>query len=267
LGIEGRLLDELSLANITEMKPDLKKYSISQDVINTVPQKKGEDSDFKKYSKEGKSTTWVLLVNETMKYLTQINLKGNSYAGFMPEPYLLFLANSKSLNLKIRKLENTFKTSVYTELKPSENFNLKILNQETYNQFILNKISSLVFLIMTVESFVNNLIPEKMSIEKDGKINSKSDIEKTYKLKEKFRDVIPKIKEIKDIKEYQNNYSTILQLNRIRNSFIHLKTTSTKNPMDPYLDDFEKLIAMDLDKEYKRVEMLIESIIEMKNVC
>ncbi len=37
--------------------------------------------------------------------------------------------------------------------------------------------------------------------------------------------------------------------------------------MDPYLDDFEKLIAMDLDNEYKRVEMLIESIIEMKNVC
>ncbi|WP_417444530.1 hypothetical protein [Joostella sp.] len=48
---------------------------------------------------------------------------------------------------------------------------------------------------------------------------------------------------------------------------MHLKTTSTENPMDPYLDDFEKLIAMDLDNEYKRVEMLIESIIEMKNVC
>src|SRR5690554_2665674 len=158
-----------------------------------------------------------------MKYLTQINLKGNFYAGFLPEPYLLFLTNSKFLNLKIRKLENTFKQSVNGELRPNENFNLKILNQEIYNQYILYKISSLMFLIMTVESFVNNLIPEKMSIEKDGKIISKSDIEKTYKLKEKFREVIPKIKEIKDINEYQNIYSPILQLSRIRNSFIHLK--------------------------------------------
>lgn len=249
------------------MKSDIKKYNISQDFINTIPQKEGVDSDFKKYSKEGKSTTWILLINQTMKYLTQVNSKGNFYAGFMPEPYLLFLTNSKSLNLKIRKLENTFKTSIEGELNPSENFNLKILNQEVYNQYILYKISSLIFLMMTVESFINNLIPEKISIEKDGKSNSKSDIEKTYKLKEKFRDVIPTIKEIKHYKEYQNKYSSILQLSKIRNSFIHLKTSTIENPMDPYLNDFEKLIIMDLDKEYKKVEILIKNIIEMKNVC
>lgn len=249
------------------MKSDLKKYSISQEVINTVPVKKGEDSDFKKYSKEGKSTTWILLINETMKYLTQINSKGNFYAGFMPEPYLLFLANSKSLNLKIRELENKFKTNIETELNPSENFKLKVLNQEVYNQFVLYKISSLVFLIMTVESFINNLIPEKMSIEKNGKIDSKSDIEKNYKLKEKFREVIPRIKKIDNVQEYQNKYSKIIQLSRIRNSFIHLKTSSKENPLDPYLKHFEKLIAMDLEKEHKNVELFIESINEMKNVC
>lgn len=249
------------------MKSELKKYSISQDIINTVPVKKGEDSDFKKYSKEGKSTTWVLLFNQTMKYLTQINSKGSFYAGFMPEPYLLFLANSKSLNIKINESENKFKSNIEAELSTGENFNLKILNQEVYNQFILNKISSVIFLIMAIESFINNLIPEKMSIEKNGKIDSKIEIEMNYKLKEKFRDVIPKVKKIKDIEKYQSKYSTILQLSRIRNSFIHLKTSSKKNELDPYLEHFEKLITMDLNKEYKNIEILIESIITMKNVC
>jgi len=235
--------------------------------MNKVPQKKGEDSDFKKYTKEGKSTTWVLLVNETMKYLTQVNSKGDFYAGFMPEPYLLFLSKSKSLNIKIKETENRFKSNIETELIPSENFNLKILNQEVYNQFITNKISSVIFLIMSVESFINNLIPEKIEIEKDGKINTKIEIEKNYRLKDKFREVIPRIKEIKDVKKYQNKYSTILQLNKIRNSFIHLKASSKENPLDPYLKHFEKLVAMDLEKEYKNVEILIESINKMKNVC
>ncbi|MBU2947200.1 hypothetical protein [Zobellia uliginosa] len=249
------------------MSADLKKYSISQEVINKIPQKKGEDSDFKKYSKEGKSTTWVLLVNETMKYLTQVNSKGNFYAGFMPEPYLLFLSNSKSLNNKIKELENGFKLNVDTELKVSENFNLKVLNQEAYNQYILNKISSVIFLIMSVESFINTLIPENFEIEKDKGKDTKIEIEKSYQLKEKFREVIPRIKEITDTIEYQNRYSKILQLSRIRNSFIHLKTSTNGNPLDPYLEDFEKLIAMDLDKERKNIELLLYSINASKNVC
>ncbi|MGY5351109.1 hypothetical protein ACXGQW_00810 [Wenyingzhuangia sp. IMCC45533] len=248
------------------MESNLKKYSITQDEINKVPVKKGEDSHFKKYTKEGKSTTWILLFNETVKYLTQINFKNKFYSGFMPEPYMLFLANSKSLNLKIREMENQFKLNVETEFNLSENFNVKVLNQQVYNQFILNKISSLIFLIMTVESFINNLIPEKLIIEKDGKKDFKNEIEKNYNLKDKFREVIPLIKEIKNQKEYQNRYSKILQLSKVRNSFIHLKTTSKENTLDPYLKHFEKLVAMDLDKEYQNVEVLINVIIEMKNI-
>jgi hypothetical protein len=248
------------------MSAELKKYSISQNVINKVPVKKGEDSDFKKYTKEGKSTTWCLLLNETMQYLTQVNSKGNFYAGFMPEPYLLFLANSKSLNKKIKISEKSFKSNIETEQNLSENFTLKILNQETFSQFVLNKISSVVFLIMSVESFINNLIPENMNIEKEDKNDTKIIIEKEYSLKEKFREVIPRIKEIDNIQEYQNKYSRIIQISKIRNSFIHLKTSSKENPLDPYLKHFEKLIEMNLEREHKNVELLIDSINEMKNV-
>jgi hypothetical protein len=249
------------------MSADIKKYSISQNVINKVPVKKGEDSDFKKYTKEGKSTTWCLLINETMQYLSQLNSNGEFYAGFMPEPYQLFLSNSKSLNAIIKESKNSFKSNIDTVQNLSENFALKILNQEVFNQFILNKVGSVVFLIMSVESFINNLIPEKMNIEKEGKIDTKITIEKKYSLKEKFREVVPRIKEIDDDQAYQNKYSKIIQLSRIRNSFIHLKTSSKENPLDPYLKHFEKLIAMDLEKECENIEMLIDSINEMKNVC
>jgi len=247
------------------MSSKLKRYNITKDVLESSSVEKGVDSDFKKYSKEGKSSTWFLIEGDTMKFLTQLNSKGDFFAGFMPEPYLLFLSQSNLLNDLTEKSKNGFQINVEKEFKASDNFNLKILNQEHYNRFIINKISSVVFLIMAMESFINNLIPDTTRIPKGNKIDTKLEIEKTYGLREKFRQVIPVFKKIGDLEKYQNQYSKVLQLGEIRNSFIHLKTSNKEADFEPYLKDFEHLMTLNLRTEYDHVKSFIDDINEMKN--
>jgi len=249
------------------MKKDLKEYTLEEGVIDGIPVEKGTDSHFRKYRKDTKSTTWVLIVNNTMKYLTQINSRKEFYAGYMTEPYILFLNNCKFLNDILIEIEKDFKSNIESSLPLSENFQLKLLNQELYDRFINTKISLLISLIMSVESFVNNLIPDKLILDdKNGK-RTKEDIEKNFSLKDKFREVIPKIKSIEPLKSYQKEYSRIIQLSEIRNSFVHLKTASMEGKPDPYLSDFERLISLALSKEIVNVENLFENILKMKNLC
>jgi len=248
------------------MKKEIKEYEVATGVTDKLPVKKGTDSDFKKYRKDTKSTTWVLIVNNSMRYLTQINSRKNFYAGYMTEPYILFLNNSKYLCNELIEIEKEFDLKIESTIPLSENFQLKILNQELYNRFINTKISSLVSLIMSVESFVNNLIPDKFIFEDTkGKI-TKEEIEKNLSLKVKFKVIIPQIKDIENPIEYKKNYSRIIQLSSIRNSFVHLKTADNKGKFDPYLKDFERLISLVLHKDITIVENSFENILNMKDI-
>jgi len=245
------------------MIKEIKEYIVAEGVTAGIPVKDGADSDFKKDRKGTKSITWVLIVNNIMRYLTQINSKKEFYAGYMTEPYILFLNNSKYLMNRLDEIEKEFSLNVVSIIPLSENFQLKVLNQEIYNRFVNTKISSLVSLIMSVESFINNFIPDNFILEdKKGK-STKRDIEKNFKLKEKFRDVIPKIKKIKNYKDYQTIYSRIIQLSAIRNSFVHLKTLDIGGKQDAYLTDFEKLISLELAKEIINVEKLFENLLKL----
>jgi len=112
------------------MKKEMKEYIVAEGVTDSIPIKDGTDSDFKKYTKDNKSTTWVIIVNNIMRYLTQINSKNEFYAGFMSEPYILFLNNSKFLMNTLTEIEKEFSISVISTIPLSENFQLKVLNQE-----------------------------------------------------------------------------------------------------------------------------------------
>ena len=95
---------------------------------------------------------------------------------------------------------------------------------------------------------------------------TKIDIEKKYNLQKKFQQVLPKIKQINDVALYQNKYSQILSLNTLRNNFIHLKTTDLKNELVPIVNDIEKILKLDIDNEYSKIEKFIEMITQYQNV-
>jgi hypothetical protein len=114
---------------------------------------------------------------------------------------------------------------------------------------------------MSVESFMNEIIPHNFTL----KDKTKVDIEKTCNLKTKFKDIVPKIKQIDDIALYQSKCSKILSLNDLRNSFIHLKSDS-KNELTPILKDIEKILKLDIKVEYSRVEDFIQMVNQCQNI-
>lgn len=244
------------------MKKEIKEYKFVEGVTDGIPTKDGTDSDFKKYRKDTKSTTWVVIFDNVMRFLTQINSRKEFYAGYMSEPYILFLNNSKYLMNILNEIEKEFSLNVLSTIPLSENFQLKVLNQEIYNRFVNTKISSLVSLIMSVESFINNFIPDDFILEDKKGRRTKKDIEKNFSLKDKFKDVIPKIKKIDNYRDYQTEYSRIIQLSEIRNSFVHLKTVDVDGKPDAYFTDFEKLISLKLEKEIITVEKLFENLLK-----
>ncbi|ARV13359.1 hypothetical protein BTO09_13860 [Gilvibacter sp. SZ-19] len=232
-----------------------KKYQVSDSLIENIPSKKGEDSDFKKYRGDSKSTTWVVLNpnTKTINYLTQINYKNKFYAGFVREPFELFLNSAKSLNIIVNKVEKEFKNKSLQDFPLSENFKLQILEQNIFDEYMINKINALVNLMMSVESFANNIIPSNFQIKRNGKLISKTEIEKHLSLKEKLKEVIPEFIEL-NMSSYNKLSSRIYQLNEIRNDLVHLKTTNANDKMDPFLKQYENLVSLKLNKEIELVD-------------
>jgi len=234
----------------------IKKYGITDDTLNNIPIVDSKEGNFDKYKKDKKSTTWLIIENNQLRFLQQININNHKYCGFITEPYLLFLDYSKQLSLKIEIIEKSFseKTTEIIELK--EDFKLNLLEQETFDNYLVYKINFIMTIIMSLESYLNNLIPDTTTY---NGIN-KQRIEKEFSIKQKLKDVVPLFKNIGDQKEYESKYSEILRLNNLRNDFAHLKTRAENNNMDSFLNDFESILKLNAKKEFNIVSEFISYV-------
>ena len=239
----------------------LKQYEVSDNALEKVPIEDAANADFSKYKKDDMTTTWCYIIDNKLTYISQLNINNKIYGGFITEPYKSFLSHAKELSIKTIQIQNSFDCQIESFIG-SDNFRINIIKQNIFDAFQLSKINCVVFLIMSVESFMNEIIPHNFTL----KNKTKNDIEKTFNLKAKFKDIVPKIKQIDDTELYQNKYSQILTLNDLRNSFIHLKTTNSENKLDPILNDIEKILILDIEAEYSKIEEFIQMVNQYQNV-
>lgn len=239
----------------------LKQHKITDTALSNVPLENSENADFSKYKNNDTTTTWLYIKDYTVTYLSQFNVNNKIYGSFFPEPYELFLSHAKELSINTTQIQNAFDCHT-SPLEVSENFKINIVEQNTFDTFILSKINCVVFLIMSVESFVNNIIPNNFTFKDKTKI----EIERRCNLENKIKKVVPKIKQISDITLYQNKCSEILTLNALRNNFIHLKTTSLENEFVPILKDIEKLLKLDMEAEYSKIADYIQTVNQYQNI-
>ena len=240
--------------------PSLKQYEISNNVLEKLPMEDAANTDFSKYKKNNMATTWCYIKNNTLTYISQLNINNKIYGGLITEPYKLFLSHAKEMSVKTTQTQNSFDNQTHP-FELSDSFKINIIKQNMFDVFLLSKISCVVFLIMSVESFINEIIPCNFTL----KDKTKADIEKTCCLKTKFKDIVPKIKQIDDVALYQSISSQILNLNNLRSSFIHLKTTNPENKLDPIINDIEKILKLDVGAEYLKVENFIQMVNQCQN--
>ena len=239
----------------------IKKYGVSESILDNVPIVDSQNGNFNKYKKNGKTTTWIVISDNELRYLQQFNINNSKFSGFLTEPYLLLLDHSKKISDNIEELKKTLKNKVVYSYKLKDDFELSLLNQETFDDYLILKINFIVILIMSLESFINNLIPDFVVFE----TMNKQEIENKLSIKQKLKDIIPSFKIISNQQDYEYKSSEILRLNELRNNFVHLKTRAQNNNMDSYIKDFESILRIDSRKEFEIVNNFIRYLESLKN--
>jgi len=242
------------------MNSNLVKYEVADDALKNVAIEVGTKADFSKYKENNISSAWMIIQDKSARWLLQLNVNNKMYCGFATEPYKLFLSHAKESSIKAIEIQNSFNTKIINSLL-ANNFKLEFVEQDTFDRFLLSKINCVVFLIMAVESFVNGVIPHNFSLNNKDKIA----IERCS-LRDKLQNIIPNLKRIEDITLYQNKCSDFLNLNKLRNNFIHLKTSNPENKLDPFVEDLQKILILDIEDEHSKIEDFILMISQYQNV-
>lgn len=239
------------------------KYDLSENALKSFV----EQTDNNAILNLSKTKSKVFLViNKKSKELTYIIpflLNDKYYASDIPNPTSLFFSQAIENADNVSLIQKSFDKNILVILNQDNNsdLNINLLNPEKFNQFLMYKISSITSLISAVESFINAIIPENFEIENLKKqIIGKSDIERFWDLKSKLKEIVPKIKEIKDTNEYFILIDKFIELSKIRNEFIHLKTKKDEKNLDPFLKYFEILINLNLEIKILEVKKLINYI-------
>jgi hypothetical protein len=136
---------------------------------------------------------------------------------------------------------------------------VKIADENVFTRFIQYRLSGIVFLHLTVEAFLNHLIPDDHIYEKVEKSKTdrfiqttttynKAQIERWLTFKEKIDDVVFTLKNINNDKEkIKPLRENIIELAKIRDEIVHLK--SDKNATKTYYKKiFEFISTKDLFK-------------------
>ena len=244
--IEGMKIFKVTPEILNNNSEETKK--IYEQALNEKPLKTWE-----KELKQNKSN--LLLANEDGDFFqatTFVN-KNKIFAGIAPN---LIQAYFDLAYEQVQMTEKYAETFHYIASKKYAS--VKIVDTPMFNRFIQYRISSIIFIHLTVEAFINYIIPEDFVYSKIETSNSnkfqeqitnfnKENIERWITFKEKAQSVITKIPNIQfDPTKNTKIIGHILEIENIRNEIIHLKSKDSNSNMH-YKKVFDFIASKDLN--------------------
>lgn len=233
--------------------------SALKDVEDNIDRELSPEESIKKLTKEikaGKSSQFVGIIPNKKELFSFIPIIENNqfFASFFPDPIQLYYSLAYSnYQFSIETREN-----IVLQKNQKRGVPLNIVNEYLYNWYLQNKISTIIFLHSTIEAFVNYIMPDdfifrhEMIGKKSDKFHktikeyNKEQTERYIQFKDKISLVIPQITNIDFQKQYKNIYDNIINISKLRNDIIHLRTTSQEKNKKYFETVFEKLINIDL---------------------
>lgn len=237
-------------------------FSVSEEVLQSVEANKnttnGIDSAIKAYIKSVKSggTGQFIGINSERKELfTFIPLiKGDKlFAARFPDPIQLYFSSAYSY---FEFAEQTRNNIIF---QGDQEGPINWVNEYLYNWHLNYKISSVIFLHLTIEAFINYSMPEDfVYIQKStggggkkfiNQINEfdKAGVEKFIEFKEKLRYVIPQFCNLDIYNNHKKVYDKLLELNELRNDVIHLRSFKNEKNMHYFHEVFDRVINIELN--------------------
>lgn len=181
-----------------------------------------------------------------------VNVDEKKYFSALANPIHLFLSTA----IEMYELSEIKKSINFPQCgKKDNNSNLFLLEfnpgytHECYNDFIKARITSIIMLVSSIESFVNQQLTPDFKYYTKGKKSKEYDVEAIEKkifFKEKIEDVLPKAINRENFwKKEKVTLKVLHNLYEQRKTFIHLKTHS-EDELLRYSIAFEKMIEFDL---------------------
>jgi hypothetical protein len=249
------------------MKTKPLKYEITTSALENLYEQSVDENaklDLHRKKDATKGNTFVMIKNDTkeISYIVPIFLNEKFYAGEIPKPTTLFMVQAIEFNKKANELIKDFPNHILMDMKQKDGkISFQLVDNKIYHLFLMYKISSLTAIISTVESFINEFIPDNFTTENSkGETINKTEIERKWDIKSKLKTIIPKIITIESKDEYLKLSNKFIELSKMRNEFIHLKTATNETNKTPYIDHFELLINVKLDKKIQVIQELINMI-------
>ena len=206
----------------------------------------------------------VLMNDEGQAYqATTFIHKKNIYAGIAPNLVQAYFDLAFEQIQYTDKYADTF--HYISEIKFDE---IKLVDHNIFHRFIQYRISSIIFLHLSVEAFINNIIPEdfiytKTEVSKSNKFQTqkteynKEHIERWISIKEKIEEVLPQIPKINfDPTKNGKIIGRILEIAKIRDEIVHLKSKDKESSMY-YSKIFDFIASRDLMEYLHSVKKFI----------
>lgn len=198
-----------------------------------------------------------------------INIQSNdlNFISVLANPTHLFLKNAIDSFLISQNIEK----DKFPNCGQTNGGNIFFLKNEVgythdcFNDFLSNRISCIILLVCSIENFINQLIPPDFtcSVDNQGKIKkfkNAIEIERSASFKNKIEQIVPKI--INPTKDdfWENKLDildVLIELNKHRNNFIHLKTNSE--------EEWKRFSTVFSDMVEFNLKHAIECVIEFFN--
>lgn len=118
-----------------------------------------------------------------------------------------------------------------------------------FNNYYASVSSCISFLYISIEAFINNLIPEDFTyINKKGEKFDMMEIQRNLSFEEKIKKVLPMIKDKSFVNECSHKYDVLLKLKRYRDEIIHTKANKINSQ-----NFYAELFTQSLDFDYHSV--------------
>ena len=163
------------------------KYELSESAMKSVDKQTDIKAEFdlskQKKAKKGNTFLMVNKDTSTATYIVPIFHQNNFFAGEIPKPSTLFLAQAVENEKRVSEILKTFPNRVHMHLHqgPNSKTEIKLVNNSDYHLFLMYKVGSITALISAMECFLNEIIPDKFTIENTKKeIVGKKEIERKW---------------------------------------------------------------------------------------
>jgi hypothetical protein len=217
--------------------------------------------------KQNKANT-ILFNNEDGEayQATTITKDKKIYAGVAPNLIQAYFDMAYEQVQWTNKYANTF--HYIAEKKFGE---VHLIDTPIFHRFIQYRISAIIFLHLTIEAFINHIIPEDFIYSKTEQTNSgkyienitklsKNQIERWVGFQEKIEKVVPEIPNINfDIEKNRDIIGRILEIVKVRDEIIHLKSKEKESNIH-YEKIFNFIGSKDLEKYLSAVKKFINII-------